>query len=444
MSKHNPFEDYKKLIKKISTHITIEDWILKKLLEPDRRVVEPFNVKMDNGSTKTFEVIRVQFNNARGPYKGGIRFHPEVDLDEVSALAAWMMIKTAVVDVPFGGAKAGLAFDPRSVSRGELERITKKMTAALAHHIGPWKDVPAPDVNTNAEIMAWMLDAYQRLNPERPSGNLGVVTGKPVALGGEDHRESATAMGGLLVLHETLKNAGEKKLGLNEKIPLSLHRPLTFSIQGLGNVGGWFAKIIGIQKEIADIGDKYKMHVPAKIVAVSDVMGGLYNPNGIDIEALFEHVKQTGTCVGFPGGEPKDRNEVLYVPCDILVPAAMGGVLTAENADRVKAKMILELANGPTTPEAEEILLKNGAFIIPDVLANAGGVAVSYFEWAQNNGGTHWLGWELREKFAYTMRSNTFKVYTVMHQLGVDARLAAYILAIERLVEAIKLRGNFR
>lgn len=443
MEKHNPFADFQALSKDISRIIPIEPWILERLLNPANIIKRKFTAKMDNGKDREFEVIRVQFNNAKGPFKGGIRFHPEVDLNEVSALAALMMIKTAVVDVPFGGAKGGLAIDPKDFSKTELERITKAMARTISNDIGPWLDVPAPDVNTNSQIMAWILDAWQKAHPDRPSYGSGVITGKPLELGGCAHRDSATAVGGLLVLKETLKNMAEKKCGLHERIKLDPHKkPLTFSIQGLGNVGGWFSKIIGIQKEIEKIGDQYKFGLPSKIVAVSDVSGGIYNPDGINIEHLFNWLKEHETCAGFPGGQTVDRNEVLYVPCDILVPAAMGGVLTEKNADKVQAKMILEMANGPITPGGEDILEKKEIFIIPDVLANAGGVVVSYYEWAQNNSGTVWLPWELEEKFSFAMNSNAFSVYTLMAKHNVSPRMAAYTLAIERLAKAIRLRGK--
>jgi glutamate dehydrogenase (NAD(P)+) len=443
MEKHNPFADYQSLIHNISKIITIEPWILERLLNPAKKIVRKFEVKMDNGKYKEFEIIRIQFNNARGPYKGGIRFHQEVDINEVSALSAWMMIKTAVVDVPFGGAKGGLAINPKDYSKSELERISKEMTVVLKNDIGPWLDVPAPDVNTNPQIMSWMLDAWQKAHPDRPSYGSGVITGKPLALGGCAHRDSATAVGGLLVLHETLKDLAEGKCGLREKINLDPHKsPLTFSIQGLGNVGGWFAKIIGLQKEIEKIGNQYKFGIPSKIVAVSDVSGGIYNPDGINIESLFNWLKEHETCAGFPGGQTVDRNQVLYVPCDILVPAAMNGVLTEKNADQVQAKLILELANGPITPAGGDILEKKGVFIIPDVLANAGGVVVSYYEWAQNNSGTVWLPWELEEKFSFAMNSNTFAVYLLMAEHKISPRMAAYVLAVERLAEAIRLRGK--
>jgi len=388
---------------------------LRKVLRTPRRVVEvSVPMRLDNGEVQMFVGYRVQHNTARGPAKGGIRYHPNVTLDEVKALASWMTWKTATVDIPFGGSKGGVACDPKHMSRNELERMTRRYTAEIAPFIGPDRDIPAPDVYTDAQTMAWVMDTYSAA-----VGHLApaVVTGKPVTLGGSLGRNEATARGCLFVVREACKV---------KNIPL---RGATVAIQGFGNAGGIAAQLF------AEDG--------AKIIAASDSRGGIHNPRGIDPKAAMQHKAQTGSVVDLPGTSPISNEELLALECDILIPAALENVITRYNAQSIKAKIVAEAANGPTTPAADEILARNGVFVAPDILANAGGVTVSYFEWVQNQQYYCWSEAEVNAKLEHVMKNAFHDVYQVAQKHQVHMRTAAYILAVGRVAEATLVRGGF-
>jgi glutamate dehydrogenase (NAD(P)+) len=373
-----------------------------------------FPVKMDDGSTKLFTGYRVQHNDTRGPFKGGTRYHPDVNLDEVRALAAWMTLKSAVVKIPYGGAKGAVACNPKTLSLGELERLTRRYTSELSTLIGPEKDIPAPDVGTNPQIMAWMMDTYSM---NRGYSVLGVVTGKPIEIGGSLGRFEATGRG--CVINALL---GVEHLGM--KVDGG-----TAAVQGFGNVGGIAAK------KLAEKG--------YKIIAASDSQGGVYNQRGLDIGALLRYKNETGSVKGFKGSEPLTQNELLGLECDLLVPAALENAITADNADIVKARMIVEGANGPTTPEADIILNDKGKFVIPDILANAGGVVVSYFEWVQSLQSFFWSEDQVNNQLVSVM-TNAFKeVLKLSLSEKVSMREAAYMLAVKRIDSAVLARGIY-
>ena len=367
---------------------------------------------MDDGTVRVFKGIRSQHNDAIGPYKGGVRYHPDVTVDEVKALSMWMTFKCGVVGLPYGGGKGGVICNPKELSQGELQRISRAYIEAIAPIIGPDKDIPAPDVYTNAQVMAWMMDAYSRL---QGSNQFGVVTGKPIVVGGSLGREKATAQGCVFVI---IKAA--EKLGLDLK-------GAAVAIQGYGNVGSQAAFLLN--------------QLGCKIVALSDSRGGIYNPDGIDLDKVSEHKSSTGSCVNLPGSRSITNAELLELPVDILIPAALENQITADNAARVKAKVVAEAANGPTTPEASRILYANGITVIPDILANAGGVTVSYFEWVQNLMHYYWSEEEVFEKLRTNMYNAFDNVYAASQQHQVDLRTGAYIVAISRIAEAIKVRG---
>jgi glutamate dehydrogenase/leucine dehydrogenase len=388
---------------------------LRKVLRTPRRVVEvSVPMRLDSGEVQMFVGYRVQHNTARGPAKGGIRYHPSVTLDEVKALASWMTWKTATVDIPFGGAKGGVACDPKHMSRNELERMTRRYTAEIAPFIGPDRDIPAPDVYTDAQTMAWVMDTYSAVVGHLA---LAVVTGKPVSLGGSLGRNEATARGCLFVVREACK---VKNIALGGA---------TVAIQGFGNAGGIAARLF------AENG--------AKIIAVSDSRGGIYSPRGIDPEAALRHKAQTGSVVDLPGTSPISNEGLLALECDILIPAALENVITRSNAQLVKAKIVAEAANGPTTPGADEILVRNGVFVLPDILANAGGVTVSYFEWVQNQQYYCWSEAEVNAKLEQVMKNAFHDVHEVAQKCRVHMRTAAYILAVGRVAEATLMRGGF-
>lgn len=369
-------------------------------------------IKMDSGKTKTFLSYRSQHNDARGPYKGGIRFHQNVSEDEVKALSFWMTIKCAVVDIPYGGAKGGVVVNPKELSEQELERLSKAYAEFLVPYIGPWKDIPAPDVNTGEQEMAWMLEAYEKkLGIHAPA----TFTGKPISLGGSAGRTEATGQGAVYVLQRftKLKNLRPKQT--------------TIAVQGFGNVGFWFAKLA------SDLG--------YKIVAVSDSKGGVYNLRGLNINKLLSHKEKTGSVVGLY--DELTNDELLALKVDFLVPAALENVITEKNAESVKAKYILEAANGPTTLEAEKILLQKKVDILPDVLCNAGGVTVSYFEWAQNLQGIHWTKEEINKKLNKIMVKSFEEINKTKERKDISYRQAAYVLAVRRVIDAIILRGKF-
>jgi glutamate dehydrogenase (NAD(P)+) len=388
---------------------------LRQILRTPKRVLEvSIPVKMDNGQMKVFTGFRVQHNVSRGPAKGGLRYHPNVTVDEVKALAAWMTWKTATVNLPYGGAKGGIVCDPKHMSKGELERMTRRYAAEIQPIIGPEVDIPAPDVYTDAQTMAWIMDTYaMTVGHAAP----GVVTGKPVSIGGSEGRMDATGRGVLYVVEEACK---VKKISL---------RGATVAIQGFGNVGSAVARLFAEKK--------------AKIIAISDSRGGVHNPRGIDPLRALRYKERSGTVVGMPGASRISNDELLALKCDILVPAALENVITLHNADQIKAKIVAEAGNGPTTPHADEILSRKGVFVVPDILANAGGVTVSYFEWAQDLQGFFWQVQEVNSKLEFVMRRAFNDVHETMRKFHVYPRAAAYILAVGRVADATLVRGLF-
>ncbi|MFH2063493.1 MAG: Glu/Leu/Phe/Val dehydrogenase [bacterium] len=386
--------------------------MLEALRHPKRIFEVSFQVRMDDGSVRTFTGYRVQFDDSRGPFKGGVRFHQQTDLDEVKALSFWMAIKCAVVGVPFGGGKGGVTVNPKELSTGELERLSRGYFRAIAPFVGEDVDVPAPDVNTTPQIMAWFVDEYARYAGRQVPG---VVTGKPLAVGGSKGRMSATGQGGLFVLDEHVRREGIE--------PSSV----TVAIQGFGNAGQHFSRLAHERGY--------------KIVAVSDSRGATANPDGFDPQALIEHKNRTGAVAGFSGGTDADPSRILETDCRVVVPAALENQLTVENAPRIRAKIVLELANGPTTPEADEIFSGQGVTVLPDVLSNAGGVAVSYFEWVQNRLGYYWGYDEVRQKLETLMKQAYADVRGEADSGSVTLRRAAFALAVRRIAEARTAKG---
>lgn len=396
-----------------ASHLGLDSDMQTLLITPFREVHVEVPVRMDDGRLKVFTGYRVQHNGVRGPAKGGIRYHPEVDIDEVRALAQAMTWKTAVVGVPFGGAKGGVNCDPSQMSQGELERLTRKFTSRLHIFLGPYRDVPAPDMNTNAQVMAWIYDEYSRGHHD--GNNSACVTGKPIELGGSQGREQATGRGVALTLREAAREL---------RLPLP---GLRVAVQGFGNVGANAAQLI------AEMG--------CKIVAVSDVKGGVYNQHGLDLAALRQYAKKNGSVVGFSGAENLSNADLLECECDVLVPAAMECVITLGNANRIKAKLIVEGANLPTTPAADEALQKRGVLVVPDILANAGGVTVSYFEWQQNIQQDYWEETKVNADLE-SMMVRAYKTVSERAQKDrLSMRVAAYTTAVERVWRAEKLRG---
>jgi len=409
----NPFKIAQAQLDKAAERLGMDEEMHAFLREPMRELCVSIPVKMDDGATKIFKGFRVQYNDARGPTKGGIRFHPEETIDTVRALAAWMTWKCAVADIPYGGSKGGIICNPKEMSRGEIERLSRAYVRAIGRFIGPEKDIPAPDVYTNPQIMAWMMDEYSKLMGYNVPG---VITGKPIPVGGSLGRGDATARGAVYTIREAAK-----------VIDLDL-KGATVAIQGYGNAGSFGAILM---KEL----------MGCKIVAVSDSKGGIYNSNGIDPKEAFEHKRKMGSVIGFEGTENITNKELLELDVDILMAAALESQITRENADRIKAKLIAEVANGPTTPEADEILYKNGKFIIPDFLCNAGGVTVSYFEWVQNTYGYYWTEEEVHKKLDEKVIKAFHDVYEMAKKKNVDNRTAAYMVAVNRVSEAVKIRG---
>ena len=381
------------------------------ILEKPQRIIEVnFPVKMANGDIKVFDGYRVQYNNFRGPYKGGIRFHQQVDMDEVKTLAFWMTIKCAVVNIPFGGGKGGVTVNPQKLSPKELENLTRAYARAISDFIGPNKDVPAPDVNTNAQIMAWLVDEYSKVVKKKTPA---VVTGKPIKLGGSLGRDTATAQGGIYVLLQIIKKCplfSEKKFS-----------ELTVAVQGFGNAGYNAAKILH--------------QLGFKILAVSDSHGGIYATAGINPEQIMKHKEKTGTLNNAPDTKTITNKQLLELPTDILIPAALENQITEINAKNIKTKMVLELANGPTTNEADKILSNKNILVVPDVLANAGGVTVSYFEWLQNIKNKKWDAEHVQLKLKQTMIKALNDVWKIKEKYNTDMRAAAYILALQRLIK---------
>jgi glutamate dehydrogenase (NAD(P)+) len=384
------------------------------LRQPKRELTVNFPVRLDSGRMKTFTGYRVQHNVNRGPAKGGIRYGPDVTLDEVKALAMWMTWKCAVVGIPYGGAKGGVICDPKHMSPGELERLTRRYASEIAIIIGPHSDIPAPDVNTNAQVMAWIMDTYSM---HEGYSIPAVVTGKPLSIGGSEGRNDATATGVLFVTRQAARRLD---------MPLQGAR---VSIQGYGNAGSIAARLF--HKE------------GCKVVAVSDTRGGIYHEAGLDPAAVLRHKQEHGSVVGFPHAQQVSVQEVLEVPCEILIPAATEGVITAKNADRVQARIVSEAANGPTTPQADTILFDKGVSVIPDILANAGGVTVSYFEWVQDLQSFFWGVEEITQKLEVIMNRAFAAVAEKADQSHCDLRLAANMLAISRVAEATQMRGIY-
>ena len=409
----NPFQIVQQQISEAGKYLGLDSAIEEILKEPKRVLEVTFPVRMDDGTIKVFKGIRSQHNDAIGPCKGGVRYHPDVTVDEVKALSMWMTFKCGVVGLPYGGGKGGVICNPKELSQGELQRISRGYVEAIASIIGPDKDIPAPDVYTNAQIMAWMMDAFSKL---QGSNQFGVVTGKPIIVGGSLGRDKATAQGCVFVV---IKAA--EKLGINLN-------GATVAIQGYGNAGSQAAFLLN--------------KLGCKIVGLSDSQGGIYNPDGIDLDKVYEHKSRTRSCVNFPGSQSISNAELLELPVDILIPAALENQITANNAARVKAKIVAEAANGPTTPEASRILYANGTTVIPDILANAGGVTVSYFEWVQNLMNYYWSEEEVFEKLRTIMYNAFDNVYAASQQHQVDLRTAAFIVSISRIAEAIKVRGH--
>ncbi len=395
-------------------HLKLDPGLRQVLRTPKRIMEVSIPTKMDNGQLKVFTGFRVQHNIARGPAKGGMRYHPGVTLDEVKALASWMTWKTATVNIPYGGGKGGVICDPKRMSKGELERMTRRFFSEILPIIGPDKDIPAPDVYTDAQTMAWMMDTYSMT---MGSTVLGVVTGKPVSLGGSLGRNEATARGCLFVTEEACKV---------KKIPL---RGATVAIQGFGNAGAIAARLFAEKK--------------AKIIAVSDSRGGVHSPRGIDPMKALRYKERTGTVVGMPGTSRISNEELLTLKCDILIPAALENCITLENADQIKAKIVAEAANGPTTPHADEVLARKGIFVLPDILANAGGVTVSYFEWAQNMQGYFWEEHEVNARLEKVIKKAFYDIYEASRKYRVHNRTGAYILAVGRVADATLVRGLF-
>ncbi|MGH7468144.1 MAG: Glu/Leu/Phe/Val family dehydrogenase [Longimicrobiales bacterium] len=413
-NEENPFEAMMQRFDRAAELLNLDPGIYRILRHPEKQIITSIPVVMDNGEIDVFTGYRVLYNTSRGPAKGGIRYDLGVTLDEVTALAAWMTWKCAVVDVPFGGAKGGVVCDPFRLSSSELERLTRRYTASLLDVLGPESDVPAPDVNTNEQVMAWIMDTYSMHKRHTVTA---VVTGKPVAMGGSRGRREATGRGVMIVIKEALRSLG---------IPL---HGTTVAVQGFGNVGSVAAKLLELEG--------------MTVVAVSDKTGGVYNPSGIMVDEALEWIRTNRFLEGFPNGEPISNEDVLELGVDVLVPAALENVITRRNAGRIKAKVIAEGANGPTTAPADAILDDKGVFVIPDILANAGGVTVSYFEWVQNREGYYWGEDVVNERLRDVMMRSFNDVITYSKQHEVNLRTASYMLSIDRVAAVHKLRGVY-
>jgi glutamate dehydrogenase (NAD(P)+) len=407
----NAFEATNTYFAEAAGHLDLPPAIEKLLMTPLREVRVQVAFERDDGSVATHIGYRVQHDNARGPMKGGLRYHPEVELDEVRSLASLMTWKTAVVGIPYGGAKGGVACDPGALSSGELRRLTHKLVDQIHDVIGPHRDIPAPDVGTDARVMAWVMDRYATYHGHSPA----VVTGKPVELYGSLGREAATGRGVVIATREALAARGGSLAGSS------------IVIQGFGNVGSWAAR------RFREAG--------ARVVAVSDVQGGVHDPGGLDVDALVRHCAETGSVTGMPGCDAVSNAELLVLPCDVLVPAALGGVLTEANAEEVRAGMIVEAANGPTEPGADQIFRRRGIEVVPDIYANAGGVTVSYFEWVQNIQQFSWDEERIDRELEKVMVDAHRTIREVARERGLALRTAAFLLAIERVRDATMLRG---
>ncbi len=410
----NPWESMAARFDVAAKKLNLDEGLWKIMRYPNREVIVHIPVGMDNGQIEVFTGFRVQHSIARGPGKGGVRYGPDVTLDEVRALASWMTWKCAVVNIPFGGAKGGIICDPKKMSLGEIERMTRRYTAEIIEFIGPEKDVPAPDMNTNEQVMAWMMDTYSMHMRQTVTA---VVTGKPVNIGGSRGRREATGRGVMVMCDEALKKLNRQR------------ETTRVIIQGFGNVGSNAAKLMN------DAG--------YKIIGIAEWDGGLYNAKGLDINALIEHRDRNRSVKGFAGAEAANSSELLVTDCDILIPAATENVITTKNADKIKAPILVEGANGPTTAAADEILSDKKVFVVPDILANAGGVTASYFEWVQDRQGYFWKEAVVNEQLEHIMVSAFDDVVNMAEQHKVSNRIGAYMLAIDRVAYTIRQRGIY-
>ena len=412
--KLNPFEIAQTQLDEAAALLRLDAGTHAALRVPMRELHVSLPVRMDNGKVRVFQGFRVQYNDARGPTKGGIRFHPDETIDTVRALAAWMTWKTAVVDIPLGGAKGGVVCNPKEMSPGELERLSRQYIRQVGRILGIEKDCPAPDVYTTPQIMAWMMDEYYW---QVGYNDFGAITGKPLALGGSRGRSDATARGGVYIVREAAK-----ALNINVK-------NASYAIQGFGNAGQFAATL---HPEILGGG---------RLLAATDSRGGVFNRDGMDPKALVKHKLESGALAGFPGAKPISNDEILELECDVLYPSALEGVITAKNAGNIKAKIMCELANGPTTPEADKILFEKGVYVLPDFLANAGGVTVSYFEQVQNTYNYYWSLADVHQQLDRKMTDAYKSVYEMSKKTKVHNRLNAYMVAVARVAEACKIRG---
>ena len=410
----NPWQVAQQQFDLAAERLSLDPGLRKVLREPRRELTVHFPVKMDDGTVQVFTGYRVQHNLGRGPAKGGLRYHQDVSLDEVKALAMWMTWKCAVVGIPYGGGKGGVIVDPKQLSAKEVEGLTRRFTTEISILIGPEKDIPAPDVNTNAQTMAWIMDTYSmHVGYTVP----GVVTGKPIALGGSEGRHEATARGTVFCIVEAARHLS---LDLNSA---------TVAIQGFGNAGSIAARLIGQEG--------------VKVVAVSDSSGGIHDPAGLDVARVTGWKREHGTVQGFPGATDISNAQVLEVDCDILIPAALENQITARNASKIKARLVAEAANGPTTPDADIELARRGVFMIPDILCNAGGVTVSYFEWVQDLNRDHWSETIVNHKLKEIMVRSFGEVLAIAQRESCDMRTAAYLLAVQRVADATAMRGLY-
>ena len=405
------FDETNVFFDRAAERLKLADGVRELLRRPWRELTVSVPVRMDDGRIEVFTGYRIQHNGARGPYKGGVRFHPAANLDEVRTLASLMTWKTALVDVPYGGAKGGVQCDPYTMSEGELNRLTRRYTVSIEHLIGVTRDIPAPDLGTNSQTMAWMMDAYSQIHGYTP----GIVTGKPVELGGSVGRDSATGRGVVYVMTELAKDM---------RMSIEGGRVV---VQGFGQVGSWTVRIA------AEMG--------CNIVGVSDISGAIYSSSGIDVDGLFRHKQETGTVAGFPGADRLTNEELLEIECDFLVPAAIERVIHAKNAPKIKAAVIVEAANHPITPEADEILNDRGIPVVPDILVNAGGVVVSYFEWSQNLYQQHWEADRVSEELSKIMTRAYSTVRDARKREGITYREAAFLIGVKRVAHVAELRG---
>ena len=412
VSELNPFQNALKQLEDTADIIKLDPDVHEILKQPKRILSASVPIRMDDGRVRNFQGYRVQYNDARGPYKGGIRYHPNVTLDEVKALAAWMTWKCAVVDIPYGGAKGGVVCDPKNMSLHEKERLTRRYTAVILDFIGPYRDVPAPDVYTDGQTMAWILDTYSQIHgyqvPE-------VVTGKPISLGGSEGRINSTSRGCVIAVREAAKILNLQLKGA------------TAAVQGYGNAGSWSAVFLN--------------ELGVKVVAVSDSKGGVISKEGLDPQRIQDHKNRTGSVIGLSGTQEISNDELLELDVDILVPAALENAITAKNASEIKARIVSEAANGPTTPEADKILEKNKIFLVPDILANSGGVTVSYLEWVQNLNRQHWTESQVNEQLEQKMVSAFKNTLGTSRKYNISMRKGALTLAVGRVADAIKTLG---